>query len=81
MVVKRMAEGKIRERRIVFSIRTMEEVRQLLKRFGAWIYTGDRLGDLEMMEEELEEIYRLGMIDQGIYLAARRVIGEEKRKM
>ena len=34
-----------------------------------------------MMEEELEEIYRLGMIDQGIYLAARRVIGEEKRKM
>lgn len=81
MVVKRMAEGKIRERRIVFSIRTMEEVRQLLKRFGVWIYTGDRLGDLEMMEEELEEIYRLGMIDQGIYLEARRVIGEEKRKM
>ena len=35
----------------MFSIRTMEDVRRLLKRFGIWIYTGDRLGDLEMMEE------------------------------
>ena len=50
----------------------MEDVRRLLKRFGTGLY-GDRMGDLEMMEEELEEMHRLGMIDRN-YLSARRVI-------
>ena len=57
----------------------MEDVRLLLKRFGIWIYTGDRLGDLEMMEEELEEMHRLGLIDKDTYLSARRVIMQQKR--
>jgi uncharacterized protein YqgQ len=70
----------MRERRTVFSIRTMEDVRQLLKRFGTWIYTGDRLGDLEMMEEELEEMYQLGLIDKDIYLSAKYVIRDQKGK-
>jgi len=65
----------------VFSIRTMEDVRRLLKRFGIWIYTGDRLGDLEMMEEELEEMHRLGLIDKDTYLSARRVIMGQKREI
>ena len=69
----------MRERRSVFSIRTMEDVRRLLKRFGIWIYTGDRLGDLEMMEEELEEMHRLGSIDKDTYLSARRVIVQQKQ--
>jgi len=63
----------------VFSVRTMEDVRLLLKRFGIWIYTGDRLGDLEMMEEELEEMHRLGLIDKDTYLSARRVIVQQKQ--
>jgi uncharacterized protein YqgQ len=71
----------MRERRSVFSIRTMEDVRRLLKRFGIWIYTGDRLGDLEMMEEELEEMHRLGLIDKDTYLSARRVIMGQKREI
>ncbi|MFO7289113.1 Uncharacterized protein YqgQ [Planifilum fulgidum] len=65
----------------MFSIRTMEDVRRLLKRFGIWIYTGDRLGDLEMMEEELEEMHRLGLIDKDTYLSARRVIMGQKREI
>ncbi|PRX39715.1 uncharacterized protein YqgQ [Planifilum fimeticola] len=63
----------------MFSVRTMEDVRLLLKRFGIWIYTGDRLGDLEMMEEELEEMHRLGLIDKDTYLSARRVIVQQKQ--
>ncbi|MBO2532296.1 MAG: DUF910 domain-containing protein [Thermoactinomycetaceae bacterium] len=62
-------------------MRTMEDVRRLLKRFGIWIYTGDRLGDLEMMEEELEEMHRLGLIDKDTYLSARRVIMGQKREI
>lgn len=57
----------------------MEDVRLLLKRFGIWIYTGDRMGDLEMMEEELEEMHRLGLIDKDTYLSARRVIVQQKQ--
>jgi uncharacterized protein YqgQ len=57
----------------------MEDVHLLLKRFGIWIYTGDRLGDLEMMEEELDEMHRLGLIDKDTYLSARRVIMHQKR--
>ncbi|GAA5343974.1 YqgQ family protein [Planifilum fimeticola] len=63
----------------MFSVRTMEDVRLLLKRFGIWIYTGDRMGDLEMMEEELEEMHRLGLIDKDTYLSARRVIVQQKQ--
>lgn len=70
---------RLGEREFVFSVRTMEDVRRLMKRFGTWIYTGDRMGDLEMMEEELEEMHRLGMIDKDTYLSARRVIMEQKR--
>ena len=63
----------------MFSIRSMEDVQRLLKWFGTWIYTGDRLADLEMMEEELEEMHRLGLIDKDTYLSARRVIMDQKR--
>jgi uncharacterized protein YqgQ len=33
------------------------DVQQLLKRFGSIIYVGDRLGDLQLMEEELKQLY------------------------
>lgn len=33
------------------------DVQQLLKRFGSIIYVGDRIGDLQLMEEELKQLY------------------------
>ncbi|PYZ98621.1 hypothetical protein CR205_08585 [Alteribacter lacisalsi] len=56
------------------------DVQQLLKRYGTVIYTGDRALDLELMEEEVNELNRMGMIDKQVFLQARIVLREEKRK-
>lgn len=44
-------------RKVVHNISTLYEVRQLLQQFGTTVYTGDVLGDLELMEEELRELF------------------------
>lgn len=38
-------------------MRTLHDVQQLLRQFGTMIYTGDVLGDLELMEAELRELF------------------------
>ncbi|MCD8508745.1 MAG: YqgQ family protein [Bacillus sp. (in: Bacteria)] len=58
---------------------TFYEIQQLLKKFGTYIYTGSRQGDIELMEEELTEMYRLGMIDEKILLDAKMALFKEKR--
>jgi uncharacterized protein YqgQ len=63
------------------SIRTMADVQALLKRFGAVLYTGDRLSDLILMEEELEELHQYGLLETDVCLTARMVIQQEKRRM
>ncbi|AMX82898.1 cytosolic protein [Geobacillus subterraneus] len=44
-------------------MKTVYDVQQLLKRFGTIIYVGDRLADLELMEEEVKELYESQLID------------------
>ncbi|MFJ7826787.1 YqgQ family protein [Psychrobacillus sp. NPDC096623] len=39
------------------------DVMQLLKRFGIYVYTKDRIADLEMMEDEIRELYKMQMIE------------------
>ncbi|MFC4077065.1 YqgQ family protein [Salinithrix halophila] len=62
-------------------IRTVADVRALLNRFGTFIYTGDTLGDLELLEEELDELHQLGMIEQETWVAARRILGRGRKKV
>ncbi|RST73816.1 DUF910 family protein [Siminovitchia acidinfaciens] len=38
------------------------DVQQLLKKFGIYVYIGDRLSDLELMEEEIRELYSAKLI-------------------
>ncbi|MDN4593763.1 YqgQ family protein [Polycladomyces subterraneus] len=63
------------------SIRTMSDVRALLKRFGAIIYTGDELGDLDLMEDELAELHHWGMIETSEYMAACMVIRQRRMEL
>lgn len=44
-------------------MKTLYDVQQLLKKFGIFIYTGHRLADLEMMQDELRTLYDSGLID------------------
>ncbi|WP_377888503.1 YqgQ family protein [Alkalihalobacillus sp. R86527] len=60
--------------------KTVFEVQQLLKKFGMIVYTGSRLGDLELMEEELHELYEMKMIEQELYLEGRMILKAEMQK-
>jgi uncharacterized protein YqgQ len=43
-------------------MKTIYDVQQLLKRYGTFVYTGDRLGDLELMDMELTELHKWDFI-------------------
>lgn len=44
-------------------MKTMYDVRQLLKRYNIFIYTGSRIGDVELMELEIRSLYDAKLID------------------
>lgn len=61
-------------------LNTIYDVQQLLKKFGMIIYLGNRLADLEMMEEELRELYQSQMIDQTDFKTALLLLRQEMSK-
>ena len=62
-------------------MKNMIDVYDLLKQFGTFIYTGDRIGDLELIEEEIKELYRSRMIEQAQYQSAILIIRHEVSKL
>lgn len=52
-------------------------VLKLLKRFGLYIYTGNKLDDIEFMIEEVKELYEHGLILQEDYLQALLILRKE----
>lgn len=65
---------------MVMRMRTMLDVRNLLKRFGIFIYTGDRKGDAELMELELTDLYEKGLVQQENFLQAKVLLLKEKQR-
>lgn len=61
-------------------MKTMLDVRNLLKHFGIFIYTRDRKGDAELMELELDALYEQGLVERDDYLQAKVVLRQEKVK-
>ncbi|MFJ8245484.1 YqgQ family protein [Peribacillus asahii] len=65
-------------------MKTIYDIQQFLKKFGTFIYIGDRVADLELMEAEVREIYRSQMMDTKDYqmaiLLLRQEIGREKKR-
>jgi len=59
----------------------MLDVRQLLKRFGTFIYVGDRGGDLHLMEAETRELYKNGCITIQEYQESLIIIRKEMRNI
>lgn len=52
-------------------------MRQLLKRFGIYIYIGERIADLTLMEIELKELYQLEFITANQYQLAFVILKKE----
>ncbi|MRG86588.1 YqgQ family protein [Salinibacillus xinjiangensis] len=56
---------------------TIYDVQQLLKKFGTIIYIGDRLADLELMENEIRELYQAQCITTKEYQMAILLLRQE----
>jgi len=52
-------------------------VLQLLKRFGIYVYTGDKKTDIEMIQSEVKDLYDNGLLMQEDYLQAVLILREE----
>ncbi|GAE91208.1 hypothetical protein JCM21714_149 [Gracilibacillus boraciitolerans JCM 21714] len=57
------------------------DLRKLLLKFGTIIYIGDRLADLELMEEELNELYQMKMISNEEFIQGSLLLIREKEKI
>jgi len=62
-------------------VKTVFDVQQLLKRFHTFIYTGDRIGDLELMEMEVVDLHKLEFISNEDYIQARLILKKEKSRL
>lgn len=51
-------------------MKTIYDIQQFLKKFGTIIYVGDRIADLELMEEEIKELYQSQLIETKDYQMA-----------
>ncbi|MBD1222799.1 YqgQ family protein [Virgibacillus halodenitrificans] len=58
-------------------MKSMYDIRQLLKKFGTYIYTGNKIGDLELMEMEIEELQNYGFIQKEDYISAKLLLRKE----
>lgn len=56
------------------------DVQQLLKRFGTIIYTGSRLADIELMIDEVKELYEAKLLDVDQLKELLLVLQTEKQK-
>ena len=62
-------------------MKTVYDVQQLLKKFGTFVYTGDRLGDLELMEMDIDELYQMEFIQTEVFQLAKLILRKEKRQL
>lgn len=56
------------------------DVLQLLKRFGIFIYTGDRKTDVGLMLNEVKDLFDNGLIMKEDYLQATLILRQELSK-
>ena len=56
------------------------DIQQLLKKFGTIIYTGDRIADLQLMQDALRELNQSQLIDPQDYQTALFLLKQEIQK-
>ncbi|UFJ39370.1 YqgQ family protein [Brevibacillus humidisoli] len=55
------------------------DLKHFLHRFGIVIYTGDPEGDRLLIEDEIRELYQLGLIDKEEFMKAIAALRESKK--
>lgn len=59
----------------------MIDIYDLLKQYGTFIYTGDRIGDLFLIEDEVRELYKAQVLDVKEFQSAMLIIRQEVTKL
>lgn len=57
------------------------DIINLLKKYGTYIYTLDREGDLMLMEDEIKELYKANVMDIKDFQMALLVLRQEAAKL
>lgn len=57
----------------------MYEVRKYLRSYNSFIYTGNKLADLDLIENELNELKENRFIENDLYLRFILIIRKERR--
>lgn len=65
---------------IEMQILNMVDVRKFLSKFGLMIYTGDRIGDLDVMKEEVIELFQAKLIEKEDFAQLMNIITKEEKK-
>lgn len=60
-------------------MKTIYDIQQLLKKFGTIIYVGDRVANLELMRDEVQELYRMNLMETKDFQTAMLLLRQEIR--
>jgi uncharacterized protein YqgQ len=66
---------------ISLKMENMIDLRRYLNRFGYYIYTGDPTGDLEMIKDEIFELYEAKIIDKETFTQMLKVLAQEEKNL
>jgi len=60
---------------------TIYDIRQLLKKYGTIVYTGNRLADIHLMETDIKELYQYEFIHKDAYAKAIVILKHEAARL
>ena len=61
-------------------MKSLLDIIKLLKRFGVYVYTGDRKDDIDLMASEVKDLYDNGLLMKEDYLKAVLILRYEASK-
>lgn len=62
-------------------MKSMLDVLDILKQYGIYIYTKDRIGDLYLMEDEIKELYKSKFIETKDFQMALLILRQEEQRL
>ncbi|MCH7321731.1 YqgQ family protein [Solibacillus sp. MA9] len=62
-------------------MQSMLDIIHLLKQYGIYIYTKDRIGDLNLMEDEIKELYKSKFMDTKDFQMALLILRQEEQRL
>lgn len=62
-------------------MKTMYDVRSLLKKYGIFVYTGSRQGDIDLMENEVRDLYNSKLIQITDFQVAMLLLRKERARL